>query len=138
MKSVESTCQAVIVLGNEDGHAWPAITQREHPVHAELVCDRAKRSIEIAQVQAEAVEIPFDASQVKAILAGLMLLEVENVAVVAIDEFGNGGVQSLAVRTLHKQDRGVFHGGLSPENRHHCSEERGQCKGSEGQVTKIR
>ncbi len=102
--------QAVIVLGNEDGHAWPAITQREHPVHAELVRDRAKRSIEIMQVQAEAVEIPLDARQVKAILAGLVLLEVQNVAVVAIDEFGNGGVQSLAVGTLHEQDRGVFHG----------------------------
>src|SRR6266446_4369986 len=45
--------QAVVVLGNEDGHAWPAIAQREHPVHAELVCDWAERSIEIMQVQAE-------------------------------------------------------------------------------------
>src|SRR5258708_28662662 len=62
------------------------------------------------QVQAEAAEVPFDPRQVKALLAGLVLLEVENVAVVAIDEFGNGGVQSLAVRTLHQQDRGVFHG----------------------------
>src|SRR5882724_9037132 len=72
--------QAVIVLGNENGHARPAITEREYPVHAELVRDRAKRSIEIMQVQAEAVEVPFDARQVKALLAGLVLLEVENIA----------------------------------------------------------
>jgi len=31
-----------------------------------------------------------------------MLLEVENVAVVAVDESGNGGVQSFPIRTLHK------------------------------------
>ena len=101
----------MIVFGNEDGHARPAIPQGEHPVHAELVRDRAEGSIEIAQVQAEVLEIPFDAGQVKALFAGLMLLEVENVAVVAIDEFGESSVQSLAVGTLDEQDRGVFHVG---------------------------
>ena len=78
--------QAVIVLGNEDGHAWPAIAQDDDPVHAELVRDRAKRSIEIVQSQAEAAEFPFDARQVAALFAGLMLLEVQNVAIVAVDE----------------------------------------------------
>src|SRR5580765_2235509 len=101
--------QAVIVLGNEDGHAWPAIAQDDDPVHAELVRDRAKCSIEIVQSQAEAAEFPFDARQVAALFAGLMLLEVENVAIVAIDEFGNSGVQPLSVGTLHKQDRSVLH-----------------------------
>src|ERR1700747_2366940 len=76
--------EAVIVFRNEDGYAWPAIAQGEHPVHAELVRDWAEGSIEIAQVQAEVLKIPFDTGQVKALVAGLMLLEVENVAVVAI------------------------------------------------------
>ena len=102
--------QAVIVFGNEDGHAWPAIAQGQHPVHTELVRDWAEGSIEIAQVQAEVLEIPFDARQVKALFAGLMLFEVENVALVAIDEFCESGVQSLAVGTLDEQDGGVFHG----------------------------
>jgi hypothetical protein len=101
--------QAVIVLGNEDGYPRPAIAHGEHPIHAELVRDRAEGSIKIAQVQAEVREIPFNTSQIKALFAGLMLLEMENVAVVAIDEFGESGVQSLAVGTLHEQDRGVLH-----------------------------
>jgi len=95
-----------------------------------LCADRAKRSIEIMQVQAEAAEVPFDPRQVKALLAGLVLLEVENVAVVAIDEFGNGGVQSPCGQDTALAGSRCFSWGLPPENRHHCSEERGQCKGS--------
>jgi len=38
----------------------------------------------------------------------LMLLKMPNVAVVSIDEFGDGGVQALAVGTLDEQYGGVF------------------------------
>jgi hypothetical protein len=39
----------------------------------------------------------------------LVLFEVHNVAVVTIDEFGDGGIQALAVETLHQEYCGVFH-----------------------------
>jgi hypothetical protein len=48
--AVQQIHQAVIVLGNENGHAGPAITGRQHPIHAEFVSDRPESSIEIAQV----------------------------------------------------------------------------------------
>src|SRR5256885_16123292 len=92
--------EAVIVLGNKDGYARAAIAEGEHPVHAKFVGDGAKRAIEIAQIEAKTAEIPFDTRQVVAFFAGLMLFEVKNVAVIAIDEFGDGGVQSFAVGTL--------------------------------------
>jgi hypothetical protein len=50
-----------------------------------------------------------------------MLLEMQNIAVVTVNEFGNGSIQSLAVGTLHQQDGSVFHEG-SPVSEDHCKE----------------
>jgi len=38
-----------------------------------------------------------------------VLFKVKDIAVVAIDEFGDGGVQALTFGTLHQKHRGVFH-----------------------------
>ena len=102
--------QAMIVLGDKDRYPWPSIAQSKHPVHSKFVRHRTESSVEIAQVQTKAAQVPFDARQVVPLFAGLMLLEVQNIAVVPVHEFGNGSVQALPVEALHQQDRGVLHG----------------------------
>jgi hypothetical protein len=39
-----------------------------------------------------------------------MLLEVKNVSIVTVDEFGDGGVEPFAVWALNQQNGAVSHG----------------------------
>ena len=75
----------------------------------ELVGDRAERAVEVLQIQAETVQVKLDTGQVVAFFAGLVLLEMQNVAIVTIDEFGDRGIQTFAVWALDEQNGGVFH-----------------------------
>src|SRR5580700_188868 len=109
---IQQIDQAMVVLRNEDGHARTAIAQGDTPVHAELVSDRAKRAVEVFHIQTEARQVPFDARQEVALFTSLMLLEVQDVAIVAIDEFGDSSIQALAVRALHQKHCGVLHSKL--------------------------
>jgi hypothetical protein len=43
------------------------------------------------------------------LLAGLMLLEMQNVPVVPVNELCNGRVQPLSIRALHQQNRAIPH-----------------------------
>src|SRR5215467_9404289 len=42
-----------------------------------------------------------------------VLLEIQNIPVIAVQKFGNSRVQAFAVRALHQQHRAVFHGHFS-------------------------
>jgi hypothetical protein len=64
------------------------------------------------QWQLKSCEVPFHAGQIEALLASLVLLEVQNVAVVAKNEVGDGGVQTFLVGTLDEKYGGVFHDAL--------------------------
>jgi len=110
--AIEQVDEAVIVLRNKNRDARPVIAPADHPIHAELVGNRTKGAVKVLQVESEAVEVPFDAGQVVTLLAGLVLLEMEDVAIIAVDKFGDGRVEALTVGTLHQQDRTVFHGSL--------------------------
>jgi hypothetical protein len=41
-----------------------------------------------------------------------VLLETEDITIMAVDKFGDGGVEALTVGAFHQQDRAVFHGSL--------------------------
>ena len=114
--AIQQIHQAVILLGNEDGHPRTVIAQGDAPVHAELVRDGAKRAVEVLHVQAESVQIPLDTRQVVTLFARLMLLEVKNISIVTVNKLGDGGVQPLAVWALHEKNGAVFQGG-SPGGR---------------------
>src|SRR5208283_3413500 len=102
--AIQQIHQPVIKLGNEDGHPRAVIAQGDAPVHAELVRNRAKRPVEVLHVQAEPVEVPFDTRQVVALFAGLMLFEIKNISIVAVDKFGDGGVQAFALWALQEKN----------------------------------
>src|SRR5215467_7628381 len=42
-----------------------------------------------------------------------MLLEIQDIPVIAVQKFGDSRVQAFAVRALHQQHRAVFHGCFS-------------------------
>ena len=68
---------------------------------------------EILHVDRKAAEVPFDAGQIEAGFGDLVLLEMKNVAVRAVDKVRECGVQTLAIRALHAQDGAIVHGHLS-------------------------
>jgi len=90
--AIKEIDETVIVFRDEDGYARTMITQCDAPVHAEPVSDRTKSAVEVLHVQTETSQLPFDAREEVTFFARLMLFEVENVAFVAIDEFGYGGI----------------------------------------------
>ena len=98
---VQKIHQAMVVFGDKNGDPRAVIAQANHPIHAEVVSDGAKSSVKVFQVEAETVEVPLDAREIVALFAGLMLLEVEDIAVVAVDKFGDAGVEAFAVCALH-------------------------------------
>jgi hypothetical protein len=69
-----------------------------------------KCAVEVLHVQAESVKIPLDTRQVVTLFSGLMLLEVKNISIVAVNKFGDGGIQPLAVWALHEKYGAAFQG----------------------------
>jgi hypothetical protein len=98
--AVEQVDEAVIEFGDEDGDAQAVRGNREAPVHGKFGGDGIEVLGEGSERKIEFGEIPFDAGEVVMVLGGLVLLEVENITAVAVDEFGNGGVEAFAVGTL--------------------------------------
>jgi hypothetical protein len=48
------------------------------------------------------VQVPFNARQVESLLVRLVLLEMQNVSAVTVNEVGNRGIESRAVRALNQ------------------------------------
>src|ERR1700740_933670 len=84
--SIQQIHEAVIVLRNKNRDAWSVIAQADDPIHAKLVRNGAKGAVKVFQVQSESLEVPFDAREVVALFTGLMLLEMQDIAVVSVDK----------------------------------------------------
>ena len=59
-----------------------------------------------SRASAEAVELPLDALEEDVLLAVGVLVGVDDVAVVAVEEVGDGGDEPLLVAAGEQQDRG--------------------------------
>jgi len=64
--------------------------------------DRPKLHVELVKIELEPAEVPLNASVIETLLTGLMLLEIQNVAVMPVEKFGDSRIEPLAVRTLHQ------------------------------------
>jgi len=94
--------QAVVVLGNENRDSRPMTAQSNAPIHAKALRDGPKLHVELVKIELEPAEVPLNASMIETLLTGRMLLEIQNVAVLPVQKFGNSRVEPLAVRTLHQ------------------------------------
>jgi len=54
------------------------------------------------------VEFPFHAGEIESFFADLVLFEMKDVAALAINEIGNGGIESFAVRALHEKNGAIL------------------------------
>ena len=91
----------MIEFGDKHGDARTVTGERQSPLHGKFLSDRRKSFRELIEAQRKAGQIPFDAGQIKALLPGLVLLKMQNVAIVAENKFSDGGVQPFLVRTLN-------------------------------------
>ncbi len=104
---VQQVDQAVVMPRDKDRHPRPVARQHNPPVHRKLFCNRFELLRKILQIQLKPIEVPFDAGQIEALCAGLVLLKMQDVPTVAEDEIGDGGVEPFAVRTLNQQNGGI-------------------------------
>ena len=62
----------------------------------------------IFHVELKSGEIPFDACEIKPLFADLVLLEMQNVAVMLINEIRERRIEASAVRALHQKYCAIF------------------------------
>jgi hypothetical protein len=86
---VEQINQTVHVLRYKNGYSWAPRRKRHAPDHAEAISHALKGPREIAHIDGESVEVPFDAHQEKLLFPILMLIRVQNVPVRAKNEIGD-------------------------------------------------
>lgn len=95
--AVEEIDEAVIVFGNKNCHARAVIRGGDAPLNGELLGDGRKPLWKILEVEFETCEIPFDAREVKTFDAGLVLLEMQDVAAMPVDKIRDCGVEAFPI-----------------------------------------
>src|SRR5437588_1419450 len=83
---------------------------RETPCHFELVGGWGEVFTELGGIDVEVCGIEFDAHEEEVRSLVGVLVGVENIAVVLVDEIGDGGHHPFAIGARNQQDGGVFHG----------------------------
>ena len=68
-------------------------------MNRKLLGDGSKPFWKILEVELETGEIPFEAREIKAFNAGLVLLEVENVTAMPVDEIRDCGIEAFPIGT---------------------------------------
>jgi len=96
--AVEQIDEAVVVFGNKNCHARTVVRGGDAPLNGKLLGDGSKPLGEVFQVELEAFEIPFDAGEIETFDAGLVLLEVKDVAAMPVDEISDCGIEAFAIR----------------------------------------
>jgi len=107
--TVQQVDQAVVVLGNEDDHPRALRGLRQPPVHRERLSDGCEMLPEVGEVDVEVFRIELDPHQEKAGLFVAVLVGVQNVAVMPVNEVGNGGHFALAIGTTNEQNGAILH-----------------------------
>ncbi len=95
---VEQIDEAVIVFGNKNGHARTVVRGGDAPLNGKLLGDGSKPFWKILEVELETCEIPFDAREIETFDAGLVLLEMKDVAAVPVNEIRDCGIEALSIR----------------------------------------
>jgi hypothetical protein len=67
------------------------------PLNGKLLGDGSKPFWKVFQVEFEPFEIPFDAREIETFDAGLVLLEMKDVAAMPVDKIRDCGVEALSI-----------------------------------------
>ena len=102
----EDVVHAVVRLRDEDGDARHLVGEAQAPRHAEALGDRRECRGDIAAGDGEAVQLELDALEEDALFEVGVLVGVDDVAVVPVEEVGDGGDQALLVAAGDQQRGG--------------------------------
>src|SRR5712691_1573264 len=102
--AVEQIHETMVVLRNKYRDTRPVTGQRNTPLDGKFFRDRLELPRKFLHFQLKAVEVPFDAGQIEAFLARLVLFEMKDISPVAVYEFRDVGVQTFAIRALNQQN----------------------------------
>src|SRR6476646_1232878 len=97
---------------------------REPPCHLELFGDWSEMLTEVGEWDVEVFGIEFDAHEEQSGFLVGMLVGVQDVAVVAEDEVGDGCDFALGVGTTDEEDGGGFHSASTIMRATEANEER--------------
>ena len=84
------------------------MVERQAPGHRKFLRDRRKLLRKIFHVELKSGEVPFDACEIKAFFADLVLFKMKNVAVMLINKIRERRIEASAVRALHEKDGAIF------------------------------
>ncbi len=105
---IQQINQTVIVFRYQNGHARTVVRARDAPLNRKLLGNGCKPLREVLQIELEPCEVSFDAGKIETFFAGLVLLEMKDVAAVPVDEIRNCCVQALAVGAPQQEDSAVL------------------------------
>jgi hypothetical protein len=77
-------------------------------LNGKLLGDGRKPRREVFYVELETCEVPFDAGKIETFFSGLVLLEMKDVAIMPVDEVGDGRIQTFAIRAPQQEDSAVL------------------------------
>ena len=110
--AIKQIDQAVIVARDEDRDFGAICGEGDAPLHLEAVSDGLEMLREFSHVDGEAGHVPFDAHEKEISLSVQMLVGMESVAVRAINEIVDRGVEAFLVGAADQKDAGVLHAAL--------------------------
>ena len=115
LMAVEQIHEAVIIFRNQNDHARSMRRLCQPPLHLELFGNGREVLAEvgetfITEIDVEVFGIELHPHKEQAGFLVCVFVGVQDVAVMAVDEIGNGGDFSLAVGTTDQEDGGVLHG----------------------------
>ena len=105
---VEQVDETVIVFGYKNGYARAVVRGGDAPLNGKLFGDGSKPFGKVFQVEFETCEIPFDACEIGTFQAGLVLLEMKDVATMPVDEIRDCGIEAFAIRAPQQEDSAVL------------------------------
>jgi len=104
---IQQVYQTVVMFRNKNSYSRPIARERDPPLHRKPLGGRRELLRKILQVKLKPIQVPFDSSQIELLFDRLVLLKIQNVALVPAYEVRDRGIQSFPVWTLNQQNGGL-------------------------------
>ncbi len=109
--TVEQVCQAVEVMGDEDGNILRRGREGEPPVHLKFLGQRSEGGVKVGLVAMDIVGGELDAHKKESKLDILVLIGIKNIGVVLLNQkVGDSGHETFTVGAVDQKSGGLGHG----------------------------
>ena len=105
----QQVIEAMAHFRNENRHARCLVGNMQFPPHVQSLGNRAELHGDLGKRQREAVEVELDAHEEDVGFGVDVLVEVQDVAVIPVEELGDGRHQPGTVGARDQEDRAALH-----------------------------